>query len=278
MTETRTLGIVLRSLRYQERDRIVTWITGDLGRITTHVKNAVHSRRFGGTLEPLIASDLVLRLHSPHAELFQLESTSLRKDFGSLGRDLSKFGLATAFSDLLLRVAPEREQATDLLKLHSNALTLLEEMTSEPSELLVLLTGYLAKILQWAGHQPLLQRCQECSKGLEEFDLDSILECSWVEARWTCPNCSTRRSSREGTRLPARAIWQFYQGMTKTLREVQEQPERDSEALFELYRLLIRLMIYHLPNFGERPLAGLDYVDPRLSNQFATSPKSRTIF
>ena len=52
------LAIVLRSFRYAERDMVVHLLTENHGKITGLAKNAVHSRRFGGTLQTLAVSNI----------------------------------------------------------------------------------------------------------------------------------------------------------------------------------------------------------------------------
>ena len=50
----RSSAFVLRSMKYGESDRIVTFFTKDFGKLTGIAKGAVRSRkRFGGVLEPL---------------------------------------------------------------------------------------------------------------------------------------------------------------------------------------------------------------------------------
>ena len=52
------LAIVLRSQPFQERDKIVTMLTENQGRITGVAKGAIHSRRFGGSLDLFACSHI----------------------------------------------------------------------------------------------------------------------------------------------------------------------------------------------------------------------------
>ena len=57
----KTEGIVIRSLRYGEADRILHLYTPDRGRIGAIAKGVRRARsRFGGRLEPYFRVDLVL--------------------------------------------------------------------------------------------------------------------------------------------------------------------------------------------------------------------------
>src|SRR5690349_15798507 len=124
MHPKKDLAIVLRSIPYEERHRIVTAITENHGLITAMVKNAIQSRRFGGSLEPFVAGEWLFT-QKVGAELCHLSETHLRNAFEGLRRDFQKLSLASVFNELMLKLAPQGEPCPDLFKLHSNALFIL---------------------------------------------------------------------------------------------------------------------------------------------------------
>jgi DNA repair protein RecO len=196
MGPTKDLAIILRSVAFEDRHRIVTALTERHGQISGLARNSIQSRRFGGTLEPFTASEWLF-VEKPGAELVQLNEAIIRRSFEGIRKDFERLSLASVFSEFMLRIAPKNENCVDLFKLHSNALAALEEMPEgEASErtILLLLNGYLAKALQWSGNQPRLQACQSCKRSLDTLSPTDSITCLISDAAWLCPNCRSSQT------------------------------------------------------------------------------------
>ena len=216
----RDLAIILRSIPYEDRHRIVTALTEHHGQISALARNSIQSRRFGGTLDPFVASEWQFA-EKPGAELARLDEALIKRSFEGIRKDFERLSLASVFSEFMLRVAPKNEACPDLFKLHSNALAALEELPSpgtiKPSvsfsadssgsvtttssdgqivsqedflrSIILLLNGYLAKCLQWSGNQPQLQACHGCKRPLDTLEPNASLTCLILDAAWMCPDC-----------------------------------------------------------------------------------------
>jgi DNA repair protein RecO len=267
MEQRRDLAIVLRVVPYEERHRIVAALTENHGQISGMARNAVQSRRFGGTLEPFAAAEWQFSV-KPGAELVGIERAEIRRSYEGLRKDFDRLSLASVFNELMLKIAPKYEPAPDLFKLHSNALALLEERT-DPSQDIAILNAYLSKLLQWNGSQPRLLACLSCSKALSELPHDVELSCMVADAGWVCPDCrgkSTRHldSSAQGLELlrvsPA-AVVDFHRGLSNPMKQIPSQILGDREDHQSLFRFLEALVIYHLPGFDRQPLKALRFVE-----------------
>lgn len=277
-------AIVLRAVPYEERHRIVTALTENHGKISALARNSIQSRRFGGCLDPFTASTWRLT-ERPGAELFQVEEAMIRKSFEGLRKDFEILALASVFNELMLRLAPERENCIDLFKLHSNALALLEELalasTSEkapdPRILLALLNAYLSKVLQWNGTQPQLLRCLGCERSLLDFSAETRLRCHISVACWTCPNCLSAIPDTASDYAPGfqhrffeatqAAVGDFYIGLTTPIRKVPELVQASLTDQKLLFNLMESLLIYHVPGFDRTPLKGLRFL-PEITGTF----------
>src|SRR5690606_8621844 len=151
------------TVAYEERHRIVTALTETHGKISAIARNAIQSRRFGGSLEPFAAATWRIaptRAGASGSDLFRLDQATIRKPVEGIRSNFEILALASVFNELMIRLAPEKENALDLFKLHLNALALLEEWAgrgeSDPRILIMLLNAYLSKLLQWNGTQPQL--------------------------------------------------------------------------------------------------------------------------
>lgn len=269
-------AIVLRVVPYEERHRVVTAITEKHGRISALARNSIQSRRFGGCLEPFTASTWRIA-ERVGGDLFRVEDTTIRKSFEGLRKNFEILALASVFNELMLRLAPERQAAPDLFKLHSNALAALEEIAAassvdagEPRILLGLLNAYLSKILQWNGTQPQLLRCLGCGKSLLDFSAETRLRCHISVACWTCPDCRSKRPDSSEDYAPGfqhqffeatqSAIGDFYIGLSTPIRKLPEMIQGTIEDQKLLFALMESLLIYHVPGFDRAPLKGLRFL------------------
>lgn len=260
MIATSDLAIVLRSVAYEDRHRIVTALTEKHGKITALARNAVQSRRFGGTLDLFVAAEWAL-VERPGADLFRVESAIVKRDFSKIHRDFDRLSLASAMSELILKIAPEREVCAELFQLHANALALLDELPKIEGLVFAILNGYLAKLLQWSGSQPQLMRCFGCQKELIALEESTFVTCLISRAGWICPEC--RESStlhleevnvKTGAlRVSRRALMDFYHSLREPIRKLPtfwKSPAPEQRGLFEF---LEQLLVFHLPGFEADP-------------------------
>lgn len=270
----RDRAIVLRSVPFEDRHRIVTALSEGQGRISAMARNCVQSRRFGGALELFTASEWQLSSRSESAELFSLQEARALRSHEKLRADFERMAMASLLSELMLRVAPEREPCLDLFRLHANALGALEEIEAS-SPPIAFLNGYLAKILQWSGNQPRLQHCLGCGSSLTAMwqhpSAASMRLVILVEdAGWVCETCRRGSSAhvrgrREGQGIEllevgASAMADFFMALVTPIRQVPEIAHASDAEHRELFRVLEALLIYHVPGFDRLPLNSLKYL------------------
>lgn len=269
------LAVVLRSVATGERDRVVTAITERTGIVAGLARNAIQSRRFGGTLELFTAAEWSF-VAKPGADLVSIREAQIKRGFEGLRRDLNSLGLAGAFSEILLKLVQPGTPVPELFKLHSNALAYLEEQG--PS--LGLLAAYLCKVLSWSGHQPRWFGCLSCARTLEEIwrtarsegpegtnsDLP-WLACRIPEAGWLCPKCRATAQGlthvqveNAGTRLSLHAAAEAAARLHLPIRQAVAALQLPEDDMHELVAFLQALLVYHVPGFDRQPLRSLQLV------------------
>jgi len=264
----RDLAIVLRSVAYEERHRVVTAITENHGMVSALARNSIQSRRFGGTLELFTASEWSFT-QKPGTELLILEQAEIKMSFEGLRKDFEKLSMASVFSELMLKLAPQLSPAPELFKLHSNALLALEEADHAPIQLL---NAYLAKLLQWSGSQPKLMACMHCEKSLTSLDENQAVSCVIQDAGWICPECrgvDTRHVRDRGAsafdqsllRVMPFAIVDFLLSLSVPIRQIVGNTRATKKDHQELFKFLEALFIYHIPGFDRQPLKGLRFLE-----------------
>lgn len=257
MQSKQDLAIILRTLPFEDRHRIVTALTEKHGRVSALARNSIQSRRFGGTLDLFAASQWTFS-EKEGADLFQLIEAQIKRGFEGLRKDFDRMALASLLNELMLKVAPERQSCEELFKLHSNALAVLEDLPiNQPHAELIILNAYLAKILQWSGHQPQLQMCLGCSCSIASVASEEGVKCHVAQAGWYCPNCTVPSGGDFKNlfhRISIPAVADFYASLVTPIRQISEKCQAPQSDHRELFKFLESLIIYHVPGLDRTPL------------------------
>jgi len=149
-------AIVLRSQPFKERDKLVTFLTEKHGRLTGVARGAIHSKRFGGTLDLFACSHF--RYKEGQGELVWIEEANLRRDFLSVREKLENISAAGYFADLCLRLTEDRHPAREVFLLLAHYLLLLEKETAT----FEIVRSFEIKLLERLGWAPVLEECVSC--------------------------------------------------------------------------------------------------------------------
>jgi DNA repair protein RecO (recombination protein O) len=156
MSLYRDHGVVLRSWKLGEADRIVSIITRENGKVRAVAKGVRKpSSRFGSRLEP--TSHLSLQLYHGRGDLDTVTQVETIDRFGSLREDLDRWARASAMLEAVDQVSPEREPNEALFEMLVRAL---RTLTSSESPLVV--AGFFLKLLALEGFEPVVETCVAC--------------------------------------------------------------------------------------------------------------------
>jgi DNA repair protein RecO (recombination protein O) len=156
-----TPALVLHTRPFGESDKIVSFLTQDLGKITGIAKGAKRSRRrFINSLEPFSLINLHLQDY-PNRSLAFIVSAELMLGFKRLVTNLGKIAYASYMVEITDGLIAEREENLLVFKHLRNALTYLDE--NEPS--LRFLTSFELILLRLTGYQPFFDSCKCCGNG-----------------------------------------------------------------------------------------------------------------
>lgn len=155
----KTEGVVLRSMRLREADRIVHLYTAARGRVGAVVKGVRRSRsRFGGRLEPFFRLDLVL--YEGRGELHTITQAEAVEWYPRMRERHATLSAAAAAGESVLRLFGEGEGNPAAYNLLCNELRLLDSQpeAAGPSNQL----AFRLKLLLAAGFVPELSSCAAC--------------------------------------------------------------------------------------------------------------------
>jgi DNA repair protein RecO (recombination protein O) len=159
MSLYREQGIVLRTWKLGEADRIVSIMTQGTGKVRAVAKGVRKPRsRFGGRLEPFCHVDLSLYKGRNLDIVTQVEAVDV---FKTLRADYDRVTAGTAMLEAVDQVAEDREPAVRLFLLLVRGLRALDAVPADPS---LVLDAYLLKLLAVEGYRPALADCATCGR------------------------------------------------------------------------------------------------------------------
>ena len=159
MAHYKSPGIVLRTIRLGEADRIVSLLTPEHGKVRAVAKGVRRTKsRIGARLEPLTAVEAMLWRGRELDVVAQVEVT---ESFRHLRADLDRLADGLAMLEILDAAAVERQGAPELFQLLSGGLTTLERAPSP-----VVFGAFCFRFLQIEGVGPVADACVVCGRHL----------------------------------------------------------------------------------------------------------------
>ena len=149
-------GVVLRTYKLGEADRIVSILTRGHGKVRAVAKGVRKTKsRFGGRLEPVSHVDLLM--YEGRGELDIVSQAETVDAFRPLRDDLDRLGRAVAMLEAADQLALEREANARLYEMLVGAL---RTLASRDAPLVV--PGFLLKALALEGYRPQVEACVAC--------------------------------------------------------------------------------------------------------------------
>jgi DNA repair protein RecO (recombination protein O) len=151
-------GIVLRSIKLGEADKIVTILTQGSGKVRGVAKGIRKTTsRFGGRLEPFTHVNLML--YRGRGALDTITQAEIVASHRHIRDDLSLFAAAETMVEATDKVAEEHERNIPLVVLLLNGLRALDAQPLDPASVA---EAFLVKLLSLSGFHPALTACAVC--------------------------------------------------------------------------------------------------------------------
>jgi DNA repair protein RecO (recombination protein O) len=225
MATYRDEGVVLRTMRLGEADRIITLATPEHGKVRAVAKGIRKPKsRLSGRLEPLTH---VTMMCWRGRELDVVNQVEAIEHFKAIRGDLDRVPVALTMLEVVDHVALERHPMPEMFRMLVGALRTLEERPAP-----ALLGAFLWKLLALEGVGPSVDQCARCGSGGEIVAFDP------GEGGFLCRSCRRGQSVGPETVALIRRI------LGGGLRGVLEEPP--SRATAEAERLAMTATEYHL--------------------------------
>jgi DNA repair protein RecO (recombination protein O) len=227
-------GVVLKTMKLGEADRIITLFTRDNGKVRAVAKGIRKTKsRFGGRLEPYTrVSLLVYRGRN----LDTITSVDIVTSGKEVRAGYERLVAASALADLVDKVTPDHERAASVYGL---LVAGLEALGTHGATTVV--PAFAVKLLSISGYHPQLSVCAGCGEG------DSLGAFSPTLGGAVCERCGLEDTAAVSM-SPERI------GFLGRLLASDFGVAGDDSATSELTHALRRYAEYHL----ERPLRSLE--------------------
>jgi DNA repair protein RecO (recombination protein O) len=224
----KTEGIVLRSLRYGEADRILHLYTPDRGRVSAIAKGVRKTRsRFGGRLEPFFRLDLVL--YEGRSDLLTVTSVETLAAHPRLREDARALDGAARACEAVARVFDDGDPHAGVYHLLANELALLDGDPARAGRSNSL--AFRLKLLLAAGFAPHLASCASCG------EQEHLVGFSGAAGGVVCVACEASAFA-----LDQEAVDFLVTALGTPLAEV---PDAEPRALAQAERAILETLEHH---------------------------------
>jgi DNA repair protein RecO (recombination protein O) len=226
-------GIVLRTIKLGEADRIVTLFTRENGKVRAVAKGIRKTKsRFGGRLEPFTRVQLLIYRGR---SLDTITQADILDSFDHVRRDYRRLTSASAMAEIVEKITPEREGAFNIYAVLVGGLKALAEDKGES-----VLPAFLIKLLSVTGYHPSLTVCAGCGDQTFLGGFSPALGGAVCESCWT--------EDQDAVGIPADRI-----ELMSSLLGSEFGFAASTESIDDVTNALRRYAEYHL----ERPLRSL---------------------
>lgn len=160
----KTEAIVLKSMRFRETSKIVTFYTRRYGKIAAVAKGAREMKnKFGAALEPMTGVALVV-YKKENRDLQLVSQCDIVYPYKKIHGEMERMSVALSVLELLGQLTHDEEENPGLYGLLTDTLDALEASTG------TLMNFFYAFELRFAaafGFAPVLDRCARCGKALD---------------------------------------------------------------------------------------------------------------
>ncbi len=226
-------GIVLKTTKLGEADRIVTLLTRENGKVRAVAKGVRKTKcRWGGRLEPFTCVHLMIY---KGRNLDTITGADIVQSFDSIRTDYERLTSAAALVEVVEKITPDRERSLPTYTLLKAGLQALAGGT--PS---TLVPAFLVKLLSVSGYHPSLTACAGCGEQRVLGGFSPALGGAVCEDCW--------REDRDALRLGSDRI-----ALLNLLLDSEFGQPGDPGAVIEIVQALRKYTEYHI----ERPLKSL---------------------
>ena len=253
------LAINLKAFRYQERDRIVVFLTENHGKVTGLAKGGVNSKRFGGALDFLSCSRFAF-VAKPNADMVRIEEAVAHHEFGKLHADFDRLTAASFAAEFCLKLLESNTPSREMFVILSNFLFQLDG----GMPVIQGVNAFLCKSFKSMGYPPSLLRCTQCAKPAHEAAaaLDKVYWDSKAGGM-ICAACGAGGAAR--VVLESEILLYFHHLTMTPFKDLGVMEQTGIDA--KLFRILSDFLFHHIPGLPTEGLKSWTLLNSQFFNR-----------
>ncbi|MCX6142736.1 MAG: DNA repair protein RecO [Ignavibacteriales bacterium] len=163
---TRTDAVVLKSMKYRDSSKIVTFYSRRFGKIKGIAKGARQMKsKFGAALEPLSAVSLIL-YKKDQRELQLISQCDLLKTYKNIHSELDRLAVGLSIIELLNQLTHD-EEGNDAL--YTLVVQSLDELERAQKHFMNFFLAFELRCASVLGFMPSLDACKGCGRKLDDL-------------------------------------------------------------------------------------------------------------
>ncbi|MBI3005054.1 MAG: DNA repair protein RecO [Ignavibacteriales bacterium] len=183
---TKTAAIVLKSMKFRDTSKIVTFYSRTFGKLKAVAKGARETKsKFGAALEPMSLVSLVL-YKKPNKDLHLISQCDILDQYKNVHVAMERMSVGLAMVELLERVTHDEEENSALFSLVVDCLGVLDKSDKNFQSILLAFEVQMASRL---GFGPSLETCLSCGTTLGRFDRKAVGVFKIPQGAVVCPEC-----------------------------------------------------------------------------------------
>ena len=245
-----TDAVVLRSMKYGDTSKIVTFYSEKFGKIKAVAKGARGSKsKYGASLEPMTHSSIIFYMKEQR-DLHLLSKCEIAQQFLSLNREGDKMSAGLAVVELTNMVMHDEEENGQLFRLLVEALRSIDRAAKNFTNIFIAFELRLFEIL---GYGLILDHCTRCGRDLVQEQKKVPVFILLASGAAVCSDCHSRENTG-GVRMSPGAVGLMCQVMSSPMGSAEEY-QLSPSMRDETFAILHTYLKYHVE--GVRTLRSL---------------------
>jgi DNA repair protein RecO (recombination protein O) len=240
----------LRSMKYRDTSKIVTFYTKKFGKIRTLAKGSRSPKnKYGASLEPMTHSSIIL-YKKANRDLHLLSKSEIFTPMYSIYAEADRIAIGLAVVELVDIVIRDEEGSSAIFELISHTL---HEIERVHKNVLTVFLAFELRFIGLMGYALSLERCVGCSAAILEGNDSMQVHISTARGSVLCSNC--RQSSPPGGITMSKGGLKTLLYLTHAPMESVPSLELSIHLQDEILSFLQSYLLYHVQ--GMRTLRSL---------------------
>jgi len=183
----KTDAVVVKSMRFRETSKIITFYTRRYGKLSAVAKGAREMKsKYGASLEPMTAVSLVL-YKKDQRDLQLVSQCDIRKQYKNIHSEMERMSVGLSILELLHQVTHDEEESPILYSLVEESL---DAIDSAAGNIVNFQHGFVLRLCAIHGFAPVFDKCVQCGRRVDVTKGGETVVFQFDKGGMLCPSCA----------------------------------------------------------------------------------------